>query len=199
MHWPLDAAQTTTALISIIAAATVGWFAFLNFRRELRNQRLSAVSIRQKYFEDVRKWADQLADVLTEAIHLCDLDPRQVEGESFFNRRHRLRNALSSMIDRGRWFFPNIVADDHGADKELGYRGYRHEVLDGLVEAYRCVQRIDYANPQNNKTTRDALTSSKRHFVGQVQEILDPGGSAKEFARIFDDVMRTRSRQDGRR
>jgi hypothetical protein len=73
------------------------------------------VATELKYFEDFRRWADQLVEALTEAIHLCDLDPKQVVGESFFDRRHRLRIALSAMIDRGTWFFPNIEVDGHGA------------------------------------------------------------------------------------
>jgi hypothetical protein len=34
-------------------------------------------------FEDFQKWADELVDVLTEAIHLCDLYPKRVVDETF--------------------------------------------------------------------------------------------------------------------
>jgi hypothetical protein len=149
------------------------------------------VATELKYSEDFRKWADQLADTLTEAIHLCDLDPKQVAGESFFDRRHRLRITISAMIDRGRWFFPNIEVDDHGADKEVGYRGFRHELLDGLVGAYRCLQRLDYRNWDNNVRIRDELTMSKRHFVGRVQKILDPTAKRSLLDRIRAEMVKT--------
>jgi hypothetical protein len=133
----LDDAQKITAvisgfgaLVSLSAAIVAVRFAKQNLARELLNQRLNVVTTRLKYFEEFRKWADQIALVLTEAIHLCDLDPSQVEGESFFDRRHRLRIALSTMIDRGRWFFPNLEVDDHGADKELVDRIRRFEPFD---------------------------------------------------------------------
>jgi hypothetical protein len=115
MPWPFDKTQTI-ALISALspivalcgAVATV-LFAARNWKRELVNQRLNMVATELKYFEDFQKWADQLCDALTEAIHLCDLDPtNEYKGEAFFDRRHRLRITVSSMIDRGRWFFPNI-------------------------------------------------------------------------------------------
>jgi hypothetical protein len=199
MGWPLTAAETVTAVISsfsaiiaVIAAVATVWFARRNLLRELMNQRINLVATRLKYFEDFRKWADQLVDVLTEAIHLCDLDPKRVVGETFFHRRHRLQITLSAMTDRGRWFFPNIEVDDHGAHKELGYRGYRHELLDGLVSAYRCLGKLDYENGDNNRSIRDDLTAAKRHFVGQVQKIIDPTKQGTEFDLIRSVVQNDR-------
>ena len=90
------------------------------------------------------------------------------------------------MVDRGRWFLPNVVVDDHGADKELGYRGYRHELLDGPVDAYNCLQRLDCQDREHNKSIRSELTRAKRKFVGQVQRILDPTSRRIFFDRIRD-------------
>jgi hypothetical protein len=194
MDWPLTAEQTTRAIsgfsaaVALCAAIATIWFSRKNLRRELVNQRISMVSTRLKYFEDFKKWADQLVDILTEAIHLCDLDPKKIVDEPFFYRRHRLQITLSAMIDKGRWFFPNLEVDDHGADKELGYRGYRHELLDGLVSAYRCLKRLDYENRDNNNSIRNDLTIAKRHFVGQVQKIIDPTTQRSEFDRIRSEV-----------
>src|SRR5262249_9753687 len=129
MSWPVNPGDIISGLgaaVAFCAMIVTLWFAN-------RNLKLQVVATELKYFEDVHKWADHLADALTEAEQLGDLDPRQVAGESFLDRRHRLRITISSMVDRGRWFLPNVVVDDHGADKELGYRGYRHELLDGPV------------------------------------------------------------------
>ncbi len=130
MSWPLLTAETASAvmsaasvIIALSAAVTTFWFARQNLRREVQNQQLNLMAAELKYFEDFWKWANQVADALTEAAHLCDLDPKGVVGEPFFDRRHRLRITLSTMVDRGRWFFPNIEVDQHGADNELGFRG----------------------------------------------------------------------------
>ena len=193
-----DATKTLIAAvsagISLGGAGLTAGFAWLNFRRERLNQQLNFKLSRQKYFEEMRGWAVQICDLLTEAIHLCDLDPQRVEGESFFARRHRLLNAISSMIDRGRWFFPNIEVDDHGADNQLGYRGYRHEVLDGLVAAYTSVRRMDYRVQAKNHSIQTDLTIAKRHFVGHVQAILDPAGLIEEFNALMESHKRQRIR-----
>jgi hypothetical protein len=178
--WPFDTTEHISAFSVVVALCAAALTAFY----ASRNLKINIVSARIKYFEEFQKWADQLVNALTEAIHLCDLDPKRVVGESFFDRRHRLRITFSAMIDKGRWFFPNIQVDDHGTDKELGYRGYRHELLEGLVKAYRCLQRLDFRNPENNKTVRNDLTDAKRHFVGEVQKIIDPISQRSEFDKI---------------
>src|SRR5205085_9721375 len=141
------------------------YFASKNFRREQINQTLTYVATKQKYFEDLHKWAEGLTDLLSEAVHLCELDPAKVVGESFFDRRHRIRTALSSMIDRGRWFFPNVDSEKYGKDKPLAFRGYRHEVLDSLVEAYNVMRLVNYVVAGKNESCREALVEAKKKFV----------------------------------
>lgn len=186
MSWPLNPGEIISGLGAVIAFSAMIvtlWFARSNLKLQIAATEL-------KYFEDFQKWADQLADALTEAEHLCDLDPKQIAGESFLDRRHRLRITISSMVDRGRWFLPNIVVDDHGADKELGYRGYRHELLDGPVDVYTCLQRLDCQDREGNRSIRNDLTKAKRKFVGQVQRILDPTSRRIFFDRIRDKAAR---------
>lgn len=177
-------AGTGAAIASAVIAAIAAAIAAVSAIESRLKARREVVELQIKYFDNFRKWADASALYLTEAIHLCDLEPDRVTGETFFDRRHRLRIAISNQTDAGRWFFPNIEVDDYGAHKEPGYRGYRHEVLDGLVTAYRCLDRLDYIKPSNNELIRVELTASKRHFIGQVQHILDPARQKKEFDQI---------------
>ena len=100
------------------------------------------------------------------------------------DRRHRLLIAISNAVDKGRWFFPNIDAGGHGSNKPKGFQGYRHEVLDGLVQAYRSLGQLDYTKQASNVRVRDDLVSAKRAFVGEVQQILDPAGQQDEFGRL---------------
>jgi hypothetical protein len=204
--WPLSRQETIAALpalsaaVALLAASATIWFSTRTLGLALQGQKLNMVTTELKYFEDIRKWGDQLADALTEAAHLCDLDPAKLdraagyEGESFFDRRHRLRITISSMIDRGRWFFPNIEISGHGMGNEIGYRGYRHEVLDGVVQAYLYLGRIDYRNRGNNVSLRDKLTDCKRHFVGQLQQILDPTSRSDVFNDLRTEMDKARKR-----
>jgi hypothetical protein len=177
------------AFISAGAATFTIYFAFKNFRRETINQTLTYVTSKQKYFEDLRKWADELTDILSEAVHLCELDPKRVVGEAFFDRRMRIRTALSSMIDRGRWFFPNVDSGEHGRDKPLAFRGYRHEVLDSLVMAYNQLTELNYKTG-GDAHCRGILVQAKRQFVSQIQKVLDPVRRQEEFEKITQMVSR---------
>jgi hypothetical protein len=76
--------------------------------------------------------------------------------------------------------------------KELGYRGYRPELLNGVVSAYRYLERLDYRIVDNNGPVRNELTDYKRHFVGQVQKLLDPTKRRTYFDRLRSDVAQTR-------
>lgn len=183
--------SVVSALVAALSVLCVFYFALKNYRREKANQNMSYFLAKQKYFEDLRQWADQLTDVLSEAVHLCELDPPSVAGESFFDRRLRIRRILSSMIDRGRWFFPNVVSDEHGRDKPLAFRGYRHEVLDSLVAAYRVLTDLDYKFGDRDRQARSALIEAKREFVSQIQKVLDPRGRQDEFEKITKAVART--------
>ncbi|WP_158811096.1 hypothetical protein [Beijerinckia sp. L45] len=183
MNW-LAELENPTVLVSLGSAMVALASAIVSSILSSRKDERDLFDLRIKYFDNFRKWADQVADNLTESIHLCDLDPSKIGGESYFDRRHRLRISLSTMVDKGRWFFPNIEIDDHGKDKDEGFKGYRHEVLDGLVKAYVCLGKIDYLNAKNNMNIRRELVVAKRHFVGCVQKILDPADQRIQFERI---------------
>jgi hypothetical protein len=128
-----------SAVIAALAAAMSFWFARKSAMRAEVDQEIAKIRLRDDYYRRFLDWADETAKVLTEAIHLCDLDPSKVTGESFFDRRHRLLISLSTMIDRGRWFHPNIEIDDHGMEKEPGYRGTGMKYLmDSCTRTERC-------------------------------------------------------------
>ena len=71
----------------------------------VRNERVSHLlqyaSLKEQYFAGLRAWSEQLADLLSEAVHLCDLDLARLHTGEFFERRHRLRFSVSSLIDQG--------------------------------------------------------------------------------------------------
>lgn len=129
---------------------------------------------------DLRDWAAETIDVLSEATYLCgDSDPPNPETLArMFSCRHR----LSSMIDRGRFFLPNIRKDEHGVDKPYAYRGLRHSGLDPLVAA----ERVLSTNTTGRFTDRrHALVAMKREFVSAIQKILDPERHNQEVARMI--------------
>lgn len=76
-----------TALWSVLSSALVAlstlYFAFSKNRRDAWGHRAAQFEIKQKYFDNFRRWAESLANLLSEAAHLCNLDPARTTGESF--------------------------------------------------------------------------------------------------------------------
>jgi hypothetical protein len=90
---------------------------------------------------------------------------------------------LSALIDRGRFFIPNHLPETVGPGKPSAFRGLRHPALDYLVAAERLL-----AGPASDlsgvfPSAQAALVSMKRHFVSQIQEILDPRTQNKAIAK----------------
>lgn len=171
-------------LVTLLSVMSVAIFAWINYQRERLNQRIQHANLTLQYFAALRPWANELADLLSDAIHFVELDPARCPAGSFFDRRNQFRARLSSMIDRGKWFFPNLHSQEVGAHKEKAYRGYRQAVLNSLVEAYNTLTALDYVSGNNNQTRRDALVAAKRQFVGEIQDVLNPAKQDKEFRDI---------------
>jgi len=179
----IEPSVVISAVAVTIAAASAA-VSFRNYRRERLNQKIQAAKWQKEYFVDLLKWSDESMLLLSEALHLCDLDPQKCGKGEFFNIRHTLRVKLSAQIDKGRWFFPNYVVDEYGQHKEEAYRGYRHKVLDGLVYAYRAVTKINYVNGSNGEESRESIYRAKRQFTSEIQKLLAPETRDAEFNKL---------------
>jgi len=135
-------------------------------------KKIELLGIVREYNKDLRIWADQVIDLMTEAGHLCDLDPSR--DKDFFHKRHKLRSDLSSWTDKGRFFLPNSGIDEYGKDKPSAYRGFRDEALSHILACYGYLKEMDYTRQEPNLKLRDEIMRSKRKFVSCVQEELDP-------------------------
>lgn len=168
---PRDYIAVGSAAIALVAAATS---AIINLRGQ-----------RRQYFTEMRKWADEACDTLSAAIHACDLNPIQ-NGGNFFSRQHELRIALSSLIDRGRWFFPNLHHTENGVENDEAFRGLRQPALDLLVKAYRLVGSMNHTDQEANLGLREPLVETKRSFVSEVQNYLDPRNRRRTFTQLTE-------------
>lgn len=176
--------STLVSIVSTLVAACAVALSLRNYRRERLNQRIQTAKWKREYFQDLFKWSDASMLMLSEALHLCDLDPQKCEKGSFFDTRHNLRIKLSAQIDMGRWFFPNYAPEEHGQHKQPAFRGYRPAVLDALVFAYRAVTNLGYRDCSKNGVARNELERAKRLFTSEIQKILDPGSRDEEFRKL---------------
>lgn len=173
------------SLVLPIASAVTAIAALLvTLTKNRSDAALAVMKWKKEYFADMRQWSDDCLMSLSDALHLCDLDPKRGEPGSFYERRHRLLVQLSAQIDKGRWFFPNYLVDHHGQDKEGAFQGYRHEVLDALVFAYGALRDVDYYERPKNAEPRNRILSGKRQFTSEIQKVLSPRARDEEFDKL---------------
>lgn len=162
------------AAISALIGAFVGYFTHRGVTSQERTRK-------QQYFSELRHWADEAVYTLSHVVHLSEIDPSLCKEPSFFNRQHKLKIDISSIVDRGRWFFPNLEHTKYGDWKPDAYQGFRHPAIDTLVYAYKAVHNMDDSNGEKNKQLREPLNEIKKEFVSEIQRLLDPRKAQEEF------------------
>lgn len=130
---------------------------------EKRNAELVERAWADSHFQAVQRWAEEVCHTISESRHLVG------RGDAFASQRIRQMARLSSLIDTGRWYFPNTHSDIVGSEKELAFRGLRQPVLDYVVYAYRALES-DWAEA----AIREELVSCQRQFVSDIQRVIDP-------------------------
>jgi hypothetical protein len=167
-----------SAVIALVSA-------LFSWRMMRRQDKRSAASLRLAHDNDIIRWSDEAIIALAEAHEmLCEKGIAFPDAE-FLQKRSACRARISAIIDRGRLFFPNVdLGDDHGADKEAGYKGHRQPALEALVSAYRLLGQAGLqAGP--DKEASDKLMAIRRGFVAEVFKAVEPerrGMTLKELS-----------------
>ncbi len=184
----MSVADIISVLSVIVAVMAAGITTVLYVRTIALHKNSLSVQVaawKHDYFSELHEWARLTEITLSEAVHLCDLNPGVTKNPSYFDRRHQLRVELSALIDQGRWYFPNLMIDEFGQGKELAFRGYRQEVLDQLVAAYRLIGKLSYTMQAQNNALRAPLKDIKRAFTAEIQKTLDPRSRDRDYERIM--------------
>ena len=119
--------------------------------------------------------------MLSRAVHVCDLDPTLTESINLENQKHDLLVQLSSLVDRGRWFFPNVMPELVGHQKPGAFKGIRQAILSRLVMAYRNLNSLKFGDNGNASEIEQNLEAARREFVSDVQKKLEPRRTNEEF------------------
>ena len=152
--------------ISLLLSLTLALF-------YLRDRRRAAFDLESRYLESLLKWHACVADVL---IRLRLLQGKQTPED----RASDLAN-LSSLIEQGRFFFPNIDRKDNlGHEKPIAYRGYRNLALDFLVASYNL-----FHEPLSERRAAEAELL-QRYFTSIVFEIVSPEKRLKAIRSYTD-------------
>ena len=161
-HW-LAIGSAVLALASFI----------LNMRLVNKQERRNAVAMKMAHDSDIIRWSDEVISLLAASQEMVAEKGVSYGEVEFASRRSAVRAQLSALIDRGRLFFPNREDDDHGKEKEAGFRGHRHPALDVLVAAYATIDKSGYS-PGPDRDAIAALTTQRRTFMAEVFQAVDP-------------------------
>lgn len=117
------------SLVSLILAGTTFYFYF----RDRKRERYAIVS---DYCKQLIEWHGKTVEIL---IRL-----RIATKEGQLAEKNNLLIDLSTQIEKGRFYFPNIdKGNEFGKNKPMAYRGYRNLTLDFLVYSYNLFSRSD--------------------------------------------------------
>jgi hypothetical protein len=174
--------ELLNVLIAAIAALIGALAALAAYFASTTQNRLTAANSAGDWLRDLRDWASEGIDILTEASSYC---PRDLTSATEADRDtiKRCRCRLSALVDRGRLLLPNMHESVYGDRKESAYRGYRHHALDALVAAERVLDgkaRLwEFPDP------KVALIGLRREFVSIMQTILDPASANRAVANVL--------------
>lgn len=178
----------STELAGVLIAAVsvvLGWVVGTRTERATKKQyQLDAMAFTSSWYTDLRAWASEVVDVLSETAEWCDNNhkSKNQRDEALLVCRYR----LSALIDRGRFFFPNEYHEEYGLHKPEAYRGFRHPTLDYLVGAYQIINDPALVEEFGFSDKKSALIKLKRGFVSGVQDALKPRSQIREIDRLVE-------------
>jgi hypothetical protein len=178
-----------------LASAAIAVFAALISRGETRKQRaVQMENLRHSIDAQSLSWGNASIDALNRAAMFARTRQHQASDASFFQQRVNMLLALSSLVERGRLFFPNIDPDGRGNDKTAAYRGARPPILDAIMCAYYEIEALTRQGGPTADNSAEFIEDCRRLVVSELQAHLDPRRRDTVIERY--DVQRLDARHD---
>lgn len=134
----------------------------------------------EQYKEELLTWYEKVVKMIIQLIFIC----KGGKSDENDTKRFAILSELSSLIEVGRFYFPNIdKKDNFGKHKPYAYRGYRHIALEFLVYIYEIGMRDDFYRRES------AIYSLERQFTSIVYEFVKPDVRHKKLKKYTDIVM----------
>jgi hypothetical protein len=129
-------ASISSATIAVVSAVPGGYFA----HRSVRHAR---GAMQLQYLAELRAWAREAAEVLSVAIHLCDLDPQRCKpGELFGNATTAAAGCRPS--PSGGLVITNVRHEERGTHKEVPFQGFRHVIVERRFRACELAGKLNH-------------------------------------------------------
>ena len=181
-------------VVVAILSAMVAVFGALISRKETQKQRaLQLENLRHNVDSQSLAWGNACIDVLNRTAMFARTRQHQANDASFLQQRVNMMLAISSLVERGRLFFPNIDPQSKGGEKEGAYRGSRPPILDALMYAYYEVEALTRQGGPTADNSAEFIDDCRRLLVSELQAHLDPRRRDTVVDRYDDQRMERRS------
>jgi hypothetical protein len=123
--------------------------------------------LRSQYIKELTEWHAKTVEVL--------IRMKLYLNGCVTTDKNELLSQLSSLIEIGRLYFPNIdKKDNFGTEKPIIYQGHRNLILHFLVYSYAIFEGYD------DKKYADYLEVLQKNFTSTFYEIVNPKEIIKE-------------------
>jgi hypothetical protein len=190
----LGLVQSNTDLILTIGSAIVAVISAVIARGETKRQRkLQTERLRQSIDAASLDWGNAAIDALARCAMFARTRHLQANDGAFLANKANMLVVLSTLVDRGRMFFPNLNPDKKGAEKEGAYRGHRPPILDALMWTYHEMEAITREGGPSSEDTAAYIDECRRLLVSELQAYLDPRRKDEVVERYDDQTGENRS------
>ena len=171
----MDTLQGNWTLIVTVGSAVFAMIGAIASHLETRRQEKIRVETLRMHVDGASlDWGAAAIDVLGRMVMFARTRRQQSNDQSFQTNKVNLMMQLSSLVERGRMFFPNIDPEKKGAQKEGTYRGTRPPILDALVFAYYELEAMSRSEGPTGENTAAFFEDCRRLLVSELQAHTDP-------------------------
>lgn len=132
----------------------------------------------QNYRIEIMDWYRTSVKILTDIIHYCQVGI--FDSPNFIEKKTELLSQLSSAIEVGKFYFPNVIkGDSYGQEKMEAYQGYRHICLEFLYYFYVS------ASNEITAESIDKMWKLEKGFTSFLFKMIDPRVRNNEYAKFL--------------
>lgn len=132
----------------------------------------------EEYRCELLGWYKSVTQIMVDIIHYCSSGVFYMND--FKKERAQLLSRLSSLIEVGRFYFPNVIkGDGFGEDKPSAYKGYRQIILEFVMYFYSV------ANDDKDNKDITLMWNIEKQFTSFIFDVVDPRKRNKDYSKYI--------------
>ena len=133
----------------------------------------------ENYRCELLSWYSEVIETMITIIHHCKTG--EFLEENFRTQRSELLAKLSTLTEKGRFYFPNVIKnDEYGKDKPSAYQGRKHICLEYVLSFYfiACKQII-------SEKEFNLMWIYEKNFTSFIFDMINPRKRNKQYKKYL--------------